>query len=86
MIPSRFSWYVRSGVWERECDVAFMVLSGAGYGKVIVRFQNAEEALAEARDQLEHGGQNIAIRISATGEELTVDEFAARIARDSGAG
>ena len=59
--------------------MAFAVSSGTGYSKFTVRFPSPEQALAEARDQVEHGNQNVTIRIAATGEEFSVDEFTRKI-------
>ena len=56
--------------------MAYAVSIKAGYGKSVFRFPTPEAALAEARDQVEHGAKEVSIRVAATGKEFTVDEFA----------
>ena len=55
--------------------MAFAVLVGTGYSKMTVRFPTPEQALKEARDQMEGGAEKVIIRIADTGEEFTTDQF-----------
>lgn len=63
--------------------MAFAVLVGSGYSKVTVRFPTAEQALKEAREQIEDGAENVMIRAVGTGEEFTPDEFETKMSEAS---
>ena len=63
--------------------MAFAVLVGHGHSKLIVWFPTAAEALAEARNQVEHGQTDVAIRESASSKLFTFDEFAEKMMLDA---
>lgn len=63
--------------------MAYAVMIGSGYSKMSVRFPTPEQALAEAQDRVDHDEKDITIRIAATGEEFTVDDFRARLSAKS---
>ena len=64
--------------------MAYAVSIKAGYSKSVFRFPTPEAALSEARDQIEHGAEDVSIRVAATGKEFTVDEFDSLFVNDQG--
>ena len=59
--------------------MAYAVSIGSGYSKFTVRFPTAQEALAKAKDEIEHGAEAVTITIAVTQETFTVDQFEAKL-------